>query len=382
VSLLGDLEVDLSRITERGLRRELRPGHGPQEATFTLGDRQVDNFSSNNYLGLANHPALLAAARRTLEVEGLGAGASRLIAGNLAAHQRLEAKLAHFHQREAALLFNAGYLANLGVITALANPEDIIFSDELNHASIVDGCRLSRARIAIFSHRGVEDLAQGLRSAAGFRRRFIITDSLFSMDGDLAPLREYRALADQFDASLIVDEAHATGVFGEMGRGLAAELDVPVDVHIATLGKSFGAFGAYVTGSRVLIDFLINRARSFIFTTALPPAVIAAAEAALDLIAGAEGEQLRERLRANIQRFATALGHSGTTPIFPVFLPTNGTELRTMELSEALLARGIFAQGIRPPTVPTGSSRLRFALMATHTPEQIDRAVAALRELL
>jgi 8-amino-7-oxononanoate synthase len=383
-SFLDHLRRELRSIDEQGLRRRLREVRGRQQAVISLDGRSVVNFSSNNYLGLADHPALAEASHRAIEQHGVGAGASRLIVGNLDPHHRFEAAVAEFHEVEAALLFSSGYQANVGVLSALAGPGDVIFSDSLNHASIVDGCRLSRAKTVVYPHVDVVGLRALLESHPG-TRRFIVTDTIFSMDGDLAPLVELRALANEHQAVLIIDEAHATGVLGPSGRGLAAAVGVQADVHIATLGKSFGTFGAYVCGARPLIDFLLHRARSFVFTTSLPPAVVTASQTALALIETDAGMNLRARLSAHIGRFAKGLKElgrlapgAGKTPIFPVHI---GDEARTMKATEALLARGIYAQGVRPPTVAKGTSRLRFALMATHTDEHITGALAALRAL-
>ena len=365
---LDFLVDELRRLESRGLRRRLRPIEGSQRAIVDVDGRAAVNFSSNNYLGLASAPALLDAARRALDEAGFGAGASRLIVGNLAPHRRLEQALAGFHDTQAALLFNSGYQANVGVLSALAGPEDVLFSDELNHASVIDGCRLYRARVEVYRHRDVEDLGRRLERTSG-RRRFIVTDTVFSMDGDLAPLGELRALADQHEAVLVIDEAHATGVVGPAGRGLAAAIGVRAEVHVGTLSKALGAFGAYV-------------ARSFVFSTALPPSVAAAAAAALGLARSAEGDHLRERLSERVSRFARGLGlgpRAYDIPIFPIVL---GDERATMAASDRLLAEGIYVQGIRPPTVPAGTSRLRFTIMATHTAEQIDHALAALARAL
>lgn len=378
---LDFLVDELRRLESRGLRRRLRPIEGSQRAIVDVDGRAAVNFSSNNYLGLASAPALLDAARRALDEAGFGAGASRLIVGNLAPHRRLEQALAGFHDTQAALLFNSGYQANVGVLSALAGPEDVLFSDELNHASVIDGCRLSRARVEVYRHRDVEDLGRRLERTSG-RRRFIVTDTVFSMDGDLAPLGELRALADQHEAVLVIDEAHATGVVGPAGRGLAAAIGVRAEVHVGTLSKALGAFGAYVAGSVALIDYLANRARSFVFSTALPPSVAAAAAAALGLARSAEGDHLRERLSERAAQFARGLGlgpRAYDIPIFPIVL---GDERATMAASDRLLAEGIYVQGIRPPTVPAGTSRLRFTIMATHTAEQIDHALAALARAL
>jgi 8-amino-7-oxononanoate synthase len=381
VSLSSILERELGLLTAQGLRRSLRSVDSPQGATLHLDGRDVINFSSNNYLGLADHPALRSAATEAIAREGLGAGAARLIAGNLHSHRQLEAELARFHRAEAALLFPSGYQANLGVLAALAGPEDVLFSDALNHASLIDGCRLSRARIVVYPHGSIADLRLALEGNPG-RRRFIVTDSVFSMDGDLARLVELRRLADQHNAFLVVDEAHATGVLGPEGRGLAAALKVRVDVHLATLGKGLGTAGAYVTGDRPLVDYLLHKARSFVFTTAQPPAIAAAASAAVNLVASPEGERLRAQLATHVTWFAEALSErglrqpgSGHSPIFPVVV---GEPDRALAASDFLWQRGLFVQAIRPPTVPRGTSRLRVALMATHTSEHLRALVDGL----
>ncbi|MBI4509648.1 MAG: 8-amino-7-oxononanoate synthase [Deltaproteobacteria bacterium] len=364
----------------------MRDIDGPQAELLLINGRLVINFSSNNYLGLASHPLLHSEAHRHLTLEGLGSGASRLIAGNLRSHRQLEEDLARFFRTESALLFNSGYHANIGVLSSIATNDDQIFSDALNHASIVDGCRLSRARVHVFPHGDLAALKRALSSSLPARRRIIVTDSIFSMDGDTAALPDLRTLAQAHDAVLMVDEAHATGVTGPGGRGLAAALGIPVDIHVGTLSKGVGAFGAFVAGSRPLIEYLLNRARSFVFTTALPPSVAAAARAALSLLDSPQGEVLRARLHQRISQFRSGLATlgllapgAGETAIFPIVV---GDSRRTMEACEALLARGIFAQGIRPPTVPHGTARLRFSLMATHAEQHLERALAVLEDLV
>ena len=381
MSLVDILARELATLDERGLRRRLRGVESAQAAEIVLDGRRVINFSSNNYLGLADHSALRQAATEAVAHEGVGAGAARLIVGNLPAHRMLESLLAEFHRAEAALLFPSGYQANVGVLAALAGPEDVIFSDELNHASIIDGCRLARARVVVYRHTDTADLERLLATQAG-RRRFITTDTVFSMDGDLAPLVRLRELADHHDVHLMVDEAHATGVLGPAGRGRMAELGLRADVHMATLGKAVGTAGAYVTGPRILIDYLIHRARSFVFTTGTPPAIAAASARAIQLIASDEGTALRTTLEARIRSFASGLrglgllaAGAGQTPIFPILI---GDELRALAVTDALLDHGIYAQAIRPPTVPRGTSRLRIALMATHTQAHLDSLLAAL----
>lgn len=381
----SELAAELRSLEDGGLRRRLRTVDGPQREVLTLDGRAVINFSSNNYLGLAADPVIVEAAWRASAEVGHGAGASRLIAGNLRAHVRLEQALASFHGRPAALLFNSGYQANVGALQALAGPRDLIFSDELNHASLIDGCRLSRARTVVYRHADLDHLAALLDSMPAEGRRLVVTDSIFSMDGDVAPLPALRSLCSERGVVLIVDEAHATGVLGPRGQGVCAREGVVPDVHLATLSKAFGSFGAYATGSRALIDILVHKARSFVFTTALPPGIVAGAEAALALLAGAEGEKRRAALgertgqfAAGLQRLGLLAPGAGATPIFPIFLGDPG---RAMEAMQGLLNKGIYAQGIRPPTVPRGTSRLRFALMATHTAAHVDQALAALEAL-
>ncbi len=354
-----------------------------------MDGRPLLNFSGNDYLGLCAHPALIAAASQATAAFGTGCGASRLVTGSLILHQQLEADLATFKGRDTpcarALLFNSGYHANIGAIQAVVGPEDAVFSDEHNHASLIDGCRLSRARTVVYAHGDADDLRRRLRADGPARRRLIVTDSIFSMDGDRAPLRELVDLAEASGAFLLVDEAHATGVLGDHGRGLVDELGLSghIELQMGTLGKALGSFGAYVVAPEPFIELLINRARSFIFTTALPPAPVAAARAALALIAA--DDSLLLRLHDNIRYFAAGLRRMGlfsgepAAAIFPMIL---GDETRTMAAMEQLLLRGIFAQGIRPPTVAPGSCRLRLTVMATHEKEHLDQALAALDAVL
>lgn len=380
---LGD---ELERLASLGQRRELRRWVGPHGPRIELGGRSMASFSSNNYLGLAGDPALSAAAGGALGEAGLGAAASRLIAGNHAEHEALEAELAAFHRTEAALLFNSGFQANLGIVPALVGRGDLILSDRLNHASLIDGCRLSRAAVEVYPHLDVAVLERILRARRpAARRALVVTESVFSMDGDRAPLAELAEVCGRNAAWLMVDEAHAVAALGPGGQGIAAELGVVPDVLVGTLGKGFGSFGAYVAGSQVLRQLLIHRARSFVFTTALPPAVAAASRASVALVAGPEGERRRGRLAGHIERFATALGEArllapgaGRSAIFPVIL---GDERRTMEAASRLAELGFHVQGIRPPTVPSGSSRLRISLMATHGEDQVDALARAVTSL-
>jgi glycine C-acetyltransferase/8-amino-7-oxononanoate synthase len=373
---VSEVSERLAELRERGLHRRLRLVEGEQGPTVTLDGRQVLLLCSNNYLGLADHPRVREAAAEAALRWGAGAGASRLISGNMEPHRELEARLAAFKGYGAALLFGSGYLANTGAIAALAGRGEMVFSDELNHASIVDGCRLARAETFVYRHADLEHLAWGLRRAGG-RAALIVSDGVFSMDGDVAPLTGLAELARRHGARLMVDEAHATGALGPGGRGsvAAAGLGEQVDVVVGTLGKALGSYGAYVCAGSEIVDLLVNAARPFIFSTAPPPPALGAARAALELL---EAEPQRvERLRDNAEALRSALAAEGLdacgshTQIVPLAV---GEAEPTMDLCERLLERGVFAQGIRPPTVPKGSSRLRFTVMATHEPAQLRRA--------
>lgn len=371
---------ELESLRKQGLFRTMRLLQGEQSHRVVLDGIEVLLLCSNNYLGLADHPVLKEAAIRAVERYGTGSGASRLVSGNMELHEALEARIAAFKGTEAALVFNSGYAANTGVIAALAGRGDAIFSDRLNHASIVDGALLSRARFVRYPHNDTAALRRLLADTGPSGRRLIVTDGVFSMDGDLARFAELVALKKEFGALLMVDDAHGTGVLGETGRGSAELFDVTaeIDIQMGTFGKALGSFGAYVAGSRELADYLVNRARSFIFSTSLPPAVLAASLAALDLVDSADGEKMRKKLADNVTFFRSALQGAGfntmgsETQIVPVFVGEAG---QTMEFSRQLLTEGIFVQGIRPPTVPAGSCRLRCTVMATHT--EVDLAWAA-----
>jgi glycine C-acetyltransferase/8-amino-7-oxononanoate synthase len=384
---VSEIAERLEELQDQGLYRRLRLIGGPQGPRVTLDGNQVLLLCSNDYLGLANHPRVKGAAAAAAMRWGAGAGASRLISGNMQPHSRLEKRLAAFKGYESALLFGSGYLANTGTIAALAREGEVVFSDELNHASIIDGCRLSRAETFVYRHADVEHLAWGLRKA-GERAALIVTDGVFSMDGDVAPLADLVELARRHGCRLMVDEAHATGALGPGGRGsvAAAGLSDEVDVVMGTLGKALGSYGAYVCADRETTDYLLNTARSFVFSTALPPPVAAAGLAALELLES-QPERVTQ-LAANADALRKALNGEGLgvgdseTQIVPVAV---GEAAATMALSELLLERGVFAQGIRPPTVPEGSSRLRFTVMSTHRREELEHAArviaAAAREL-
>ena len=372
--------AELARLRAAGLERGLRPVDGAQDSTIVVGGQRVLSLCSNNYLGLANHPEVVEAAVAATRAVGVGAGASRLISGSMRLHHQLEERLAAFKRANACLLFTSGYHANLGVITALVGPRDAVFSDALNHASLIDGCRLSRAAVHVYPHVDMAALEEQLRAATA-RRRLIVTDSIFSMDGDAAPLAAICDLAERYDTMVMVDEAHATGVLGPRGAGLvdALGLHERVTAQMGTLGKALGTFGAYVAGSRALIDLLVNTARTAIFTTALPPAVAAAADAALTIVEREpERRAALRRNAAHLRAGLLALGFEvpgeADSHILPVMV---GDAESTMALSSALLERGVFAHGIRPPTVPEGTARLRATVMATHSEAELDAALTA-----
>ena len=379
------IQNELEDIRGRGLLRSTRLISGRQAAHVTCNGHDVLLLCSNNYLGLADHPALAAASIAAIEQYGTSSGASRLVSGTMELHERLESAVASFKKSAAALIFNSGHAANTGIIPALVGRGDCVFSDRLNHASIIDGILLSGARPVRYPHNDFRSLATLMEKHAK-GRCLIVSDGVFSMDGDLAPLRELARLKTEYGALLMVDDAHGSGVMGACGRGSAELLGVAreVDILMGTFGKALGSFGAYAAVSEEMRDLLVNRARSFIFSTSLPPAVLAASLAAVVLVQGGEGGRLRERLAANAGLFRHGLEQAGfsvpagTTQIVPVII---GSAETTMRFSEALLDEGIFAQGIRPPTVPAGTSRLRFTLMATHAPEDLTWAVGRITDI-
>ena len=370
------IREELEQIRKKGLYRSTRLIGGRQSTRVLLDGREVLMLCSNNYLGLADHPALSRAATAATKRYGTSSGASRLVSGTMELHQQLEAGVAAFKQTGAGLAFNSGYCANTGIIAALAGRGDVIFSDRLNHASIVDGALLSGARLVRYPHCDHGALERLLAKHRGTGRCLIVSDGVFSMDGDIAPLRELVSLKKAHDALLMVDDAHGSGVLGSNGRGCAELLAVmgDVDIHMGTFGKALGSFGAYAAISAELRELLVNRARSFIFSTSLPPAVLAASLAALELVRSPEGRELRERLSANTSLFRGLLNDAGfstgnaTTQIVPIMC---GDAEVTMRFSEQLQENGIFVQGIRPPTVPAGACRLRCTVMATHTREEL-----------
>ena len=376
----------LDGIRERGTYRRMRVLDGLQAPRMRVDGRDVLLFAGSNYLDLARHPEVVEAAERASREWGCAAGGSRLITGNLACHEALEEELAGFFETEAALAFNTGYMANVGVIPALVGEGDVLVSDELNHASIIDGAKLARTKVAVFRHGDVDSFAETLERVRPEARRVLVAvDGVYSMDGDVAPVAEIVKRAHEHDAIVLLDDAHGTGCLGRRGRGTAEAAGVlgEVDIVMGTLGKSIGSFGAFVAGSAKMRDLFVNTARSFIFSCALAPAQVEAARVSLRLI-DAEPWR-RERLAANCARLRARLSESGistapsTTHILPVVL---GENERTMAVCESLLERGYYAQGIRHPSVPRGTARLRITPMATHTAEDVDGLAATITRLV
>lgn len=375
-----DFRKELLDLQEKGLRRSLRVMESPSDSWIVIDGKKVLNLSSNNYLDLANDQRIKDAAIKAVEKYGCGSGASRLVCGNMKLHNELENKLAQFKSVEACLVFNSGYNANVGIISALVDRGDIVFCDRLNHASIIDGIILSRAELKRYPHKDISSLESLLKKSKGSAKKLIITDSVFSMDGDIAPLADLISLARKYNCLLMIDEAHATGVLGENGRGALEHLGLEDAkenlVQMGTLSKAIGGFGAYVCGTKYLIEYLINKSRAFIYTTSLPPAVIAADIKALEIAQG--GKELRIKLRGNIRFFKSRLKSLGfdviaeETPIIPLIIKDSKL---TMEFSKILFDEGVFAQGIRPPTVARGSARLRITLMATHKKDDLGFAL-------
>nr|WP_249260964.1 8-amino-7-oxononanoate synthase [Virgibacillus pantothenticus] len=368
----------VKEMKENSLYRTLRTMEtSPQSARILDGEKKII-FSSNDYLGLANDKRLIHATIEALQQFGVGSSGSRLTTGNTYWHEKLEKRIATFKQTEAARLFSSGYLANVGVLSALTEAEDVILSDQYNHASIIDGCRLSKAKTFIYRHVDMEDLESKLAATTKYKQRFIVTDGVFSMDGSIAPLDRIMELADHYHAYVIVDDAHATGVLGESGRGTSAYFGIMPDVVIGTFSKAVGTEGGFVAGSSKLVDFLMNHARTFIFQTALPPAICVATYTAIELI---EQDAIRrERLHYNIRKVKEGLNDMGYaikgdhTAIIPVII---GDQQLALEFSKELEEKGIYAPAIRPPTVPDGESRIRLTVTASHSMKEIDDVLHA-----
>lgn len=377
-------EEEMRQLAEKGLRRTLRKSCGPQGRTIEIDGKRVLNFCSNNYLGLADHPRVIKAAADSLEREGFGSAASRLVCGNMESHRKLEDAMARLKKTEQCLLFSSGYMANVGIISGLFGRDDLILSDKLNHASILDGTLLSRAESKRYAHNDMSSLEELLKDSKEYRRRVIITDTVFSMDGDFAKLNEIVQLADRYSTMVMVDEAHAFGVLGKTGSGLVEHLGLEgkIDIQMGTFSKAAGTFGAYCCGSQAMIDLLINRARSFVYTTGLPPSVAAAALEAVEMISSdndrrAELFGMARDLRARFQKLGFDTLNSAT-PIIPIVVKDPAL---TVEFSRLLLDQGIFVQAIRPPTVPVGLSRLRVTVMATHTKDDLERLIDAFKNI-
>ncbi len=376
-NLNDQLGAELDKSRAEGLYRSLRTITSAQGPRIVLDGRELLNFSSNDYLGLANDPALKRAAVAAIEKYGVGAGASRLVCGNLQPYEDLERKLAAFKAREAAIVFSSGYAANIGAIAALVGEGDMVILDKLNHASIIDGARQSGATIRVYPHKNLAKLEAILQQGDAIRRKLIVTETVFSMDGDLAPLAEIVALKEKYGAWLMIDEAHATGLYASNRRGIAEAVGVEdrVDIMLGTLSKALGCAGGFVVGSQVLIDFLRNRARSLIYSTALPPSVCAAAAAAVDFVMSEDGHQRRDQLWRNVSAMKNGLSAAGManesrSPIIPIII---GEEGAAVEISRQLQERGIFVPAIRFPTVPKGKARLRVTVTAAHQQADIEQ---------
>jgi glycine C-acetyltransferase len=377
---LAYLSDDVDALKRQGLYRSLRVLETEQKASAVFDHRQVVNLSSNNYLGLTTHPRLRERALEAIGALGVGSGSVRTIAGTMRIHMELERRLAEFKETEAVVVFQSGFTANAGTVAAILSKDDVVISDELNHASIIDGCRLSRADIKVFPHKDTAAARAILESLPRGVRKLLITDGVFSMDGDVGPLPDLCALAEEFGCIMMVDDAHASGVFGRNGRGTIDHFGVHgrVDVQVGTLSKAIGVLGGYVAGNRTLIEFLHHRARPFLFSTSHPPAVAAACIAALDVLL--EEPALIERLWENARFFKAGLKHLGFDtgmsegPITPVVV---GDAARAMALSDRLFDRGVFAQGIGFPTVARNRARVRTIVTATHTRDELQFALDA-----
>ena len=372
------IQTEYTELEEAGLLRNLRTVRSPPANTVTLDDNYVVMLGSNNYLGLSTHPRVVSAAASAGTIYGSGSSGSRLLSGNIEHYTTLENTLSEFKRTEASLVFSSGYAANMSIIPVLAGEGDLILSDALNHASIIDGCRLSRATKQVYRHCDVEHLKSLLKESSGFRRRLIVTDGVFSMDGDIAPLQDIYQLSMEYDAMLLVDDAHGFGILGKKGRGTVSHCGLEGEniIQMGTLSKAVGGLGGYITGSRQLIELLINKARGLIFSTGLPPAVLSAANTAIKVMSSTPS--LRKQLLNNAEILRSALTSIGytllpsQTQIIPVIL---GEAQRATDVAEALLTEDVFAPAIRPPAVPVGTSRLRVTAMATHTDLDLQVAI-------
>jgi 8-amino-7-oxononanoate synthase len=381
VSLDDDARAELKQLEAIGRLRVPRVVDGAQGARITLDGTQVLDLASNDYLSLANDPRLVKAAHAALDEAGVGAGASRLITGNHRQHVELEKTIAEWLRVGGVRLYGSGYAANVGTIGALLGPGDVVFSDELNHASLIDGCRLAKAQVVVFPHRDLAKLDEELKARPG-RRRLVVSESLFSMDGDLADVEGLAAVAKKHGAALMLDEAHAIGARGPEGRGVAAAVGVVPDLLVGTCGKALGAYGAFVATTSAIARLLWNRARSLVFSTALPPMISAAVSAAIEIVRGAEGEDRRRVLAERARQWrgrVRGLGGHADAAIAPLIL---GDDQRVMEISARLFERRVFVQGIRYPTVPEATARLRMSLHAGHTAQDLEIAAVAVNDAM
>jgi len=381
MSKLDYLKEELFELSRIGRRRFLRWIEDLKGVKALIEEREVLLFCSNDYLGISRSERFKEVVLEVLEKWGAGAPSSRSIAGSFLIHRELEEELSRFKGSERALLFSTGYMANMGILTTLVGEGDLILSDQFNHASIIDGARLSRAEVWVYKHKDMDHL-EDLLKRSNHRRKLIVSDGVFSMEGDIAPLKDLKELSDKYGAILVIDDAHGTGVLGKEGRGIAEHFGLlgQIDVQMGTLGKALGIMGAFVAGEAVLVEYLLNRARTFMYTTSLPPVVVGMAKEALRILK--EEPWRREKLWENTRLFregAKRLGFRvlGETPIVPIVI---GDDELTMRFSAALFEMGIYVQGIRPPTVPPGTSRLRFSISALHSKSDIERALFALKE--
>jgi glycine C-acetyltransferase len=381
---LGYLQEELDELKTKGLFRWPRLLESEQKAKAKFDHKIVVNLSSNNYLGLITHPKIREAAKKAIDDFGVGSGAVRTIAGNMTIHKELEEELRKFKKTEAVLLFQSGFTANAGTVSAILGPEDVIISDQLNHASIIDGCRLSKAQIKVFPHKDLDVAEKNLKESQDARRRLLITDGVFSMDGDIAPLPELVKLAKKYNAIMMVDDAHASGVLGNEGRGTVDHFNLhgQVDIQVGTLSKAFACLGGYVAGSKNLIDYLVHRGRPILFSTSHPPSVAATALTAIKLVQ--EEPEHIQRLWDNTKYFKENLREMGfdtgksETPITPILV---GDEVKAMQFSDGLFTEGVFVLGIVFPTVPRGAARLRANVTAAHTQDDLDFALQAFEKV-
>ncbi|MDR4497415.1 MAG: 8-amino-7-oxononanoate synthase [Candidatus Scalindua sp.] len=381
---MREISHELEKIKKSALYREYKSIEGAQGPYIQIENQTYLSFCSNNYLGLANHPFIINAVIKAVNQYGWGAGASRLVSGNMVLHEKLEYEISRLKNRNSTIIFPTGYMANVGTICALAGKEDLIICDKLNHASIIDGCRLSGATFRVYPHCDLIKLEKILKNSTHFRRKLIVTDTVFSMDGDLAPLPDIVTIARNHHAMIMVDEAHGTGVFGKNGTGVVEHfgLHSEINIVIGTLSKAIGSLGGFVSGDTDLINYLRNRARTFIYTTALPPAVCAASIAGIELLR--KDHTLRESLWRNTHYLKDRLKAfdlkiiPSESPIIPIII---GNARKALEVSEFLFKRGILIPAIRPPTVPDESSRLRITIMATHTEDELEKLLDILKDI-